>query len=298
MEETDRFDAGELTRPVDPRVRPGRPAWMGALLVALIVCLAVGGWYVWSRRAPPPAPQVAAEAPSAPAVAPQPNLAPPVRHPVEAIAPPAAEEKPLPALAESDASLHDALAPLLGGNAFDALFYPDRIARRFVATVDNLPRQTIAADVRPIRPAPGALAVVGPDDARQIGLDNAQRYAPYVRALTSVDSHQLVGVYVHYYPLLQQAYRELGYPNGYFNDRLVDVIDNLLAAPTLEGPVTLTQPKVLYQFADPALESLSSGQKAMIRMGPDNEAKVKAKLREIRKLISAQKHDAGSAPAR
>ena len=289
MEETERFDAGELTRPVDPRERQGRPAWIGALLVALVICVAVGGWYAWTRRAAPPAPQAAVEPPSAPAVAPQPNLAPPVRHPVEAITPPAAETKPLPALGESDAALHDALAPLVAGNAFDALFYPDRIARRFVATVDNLPRQTISADVRPVRPAPGTLAVIGPDDARQIGLDNAQRYAPYVRALTSVDSHQLVGAYVHFYPLLQQAYRELGYPNGYFNDRLVDVIDNLLAAPTIDGPVTLAQPKVLYQFADPALESLSAGQKTMIRMGPENEAKVKAKLREIRRLIAAQK---------
>jgi hypothetical protein len=289
MEETDRFDAGELTRPVDPRARQGRPAWMGAVLVALVVCLAVGGWYAWTRRAQSPAPQAAIEAPSAPAVAPQPNLVPPVRHPVEAIAPAAEQARPLPALAESDASLHDALAPLLAGNAFDALFYPDRIARRFVATVDNLPRQTIAPDVRPVRPAPGTLAVVGPDDARQIGLDNAQRYAPYVRALTSVDSRQLVGAYVHFYPLFQQAYRELGYPNGYFNDRLVDVIDNLLAAPSIEGPVTLRQPKVLYEFADPALEALSSGQKTMIRMGPENEAKVKARLRELRRLIAAQK---------
>ena len=53
--------------------------------------------------------------------------------------------------------------------------------------------------------------------------------------------------------------------------------------------MTLAQPKVLYQFSDPALESLSAGQKTMIRMGPENEAKVKAKLREIRRLIAAQK---------
>ena len=292
MEETERFDAGELTRPVDPRAGAGpRARWLGALLVAVLVAGAIGAWYVWMRRpSPPPAPPVA-EAPAAPAVAPQPNLGTAaVRHPVEAIEPaPQGTTKPLPTLADSDATLHDALSPLLSGNAFESLFYPDRVVRRIVATVDNLPRQTLSVDVRPVKPAPGTLAVIGPDGARQIGLDNAPRYAPYVRALTSVDSRQLVATYVHLYPLFQQAYRELGYPNGYFNDRLVDVIDNALAAPSIDGAVTLAQPKVLYEYADPTLESLSSGQKVMVRMGPENEAKVKAKLREIRRLIAAQK---------
>ena len=291
MEDIERLDMTD-ERPVDPRAREREGArWLGALLVAALVIGAIVAWYVWMRRSepPPPAPPVAA-APAAPAVAPQPNLAPPVRHPVEAIAPPAAEPaQPLPALAESDPALTDALSALLPGGAFQSLFYPDRVIRRFVATVDNLPRQTLAADLRPVRPAPGAFAVIGPPDSRQIGLDNGSRYDAYVRALSSVDSKHLVAVYVHYYPLLQQAYRELGYPNGYFNDRMVDVIDNLLAAPTVDGPIALTQPKVLYEYADPSLESLSSGQKVMVRLGPQNEAKVKAKLREIRRLLAAQK---------
>jgi hypothetical protein len=291
MEDTERFDAGELTRPVDPRAgERHRARWLGALLVAILVAGAIGAWYLWMRRAaPPPIPPVA-EAPVAPSVAPQPNLGTPaVRHPVEAIEPAAQEApKPLPALADSDVTLHDALSPLLSGNALE-LFYPDRVVRRIVATVDNLPRQTLSVDVRPVKPAPGTLAVIGPDGARQIGLDNATRYAPYVHALTSVDSKQLVATYVRLYPLFQQAYRELGYPNGYFNDRLVDVIDNALAAPSIDGAVTLAQPTVLYEFADPTLESLSAGQKVMVRLGPENEAKVKAKLREIRRLIAAQK---------
>jgi len=51
----------------------------------------------------------------------------------------------------------------------------------------------------------------------------------------------------------------------------------------------LSQPKVLYEYADPSLQSMSAGQKIMVRMGPENEAKVKAKLREVRRLIVAQK---------
>ena len=94
---------------------------------------------------------------------------------------------------------------------------------------------------------------------------------------------------MHYYPLFQQSYRELGYPDGYFNDRLVVVIDHLLATPDLPQPPALTQSKVMYEYADPALESRSAGQKLLLRSGPDNEAAIKAKLREIRAALTSEK---------
>jgi hypothetical protein len=99
--------------------------------------------------------------------------------------------------------------------------------------------------------------------------------------MEQVDTQKLVQAYVRYYPLFQKAYQELGYPNGYFNDRLVEVIDHLLAAPDVPAPIALAQPKVLYEFADPALESRSAGQKILMRMGPVNEARVKAKKATI-----------------
>jgi len=165
----------------------------------------------------------------------------------------------------------------------------DGFVRRFVATVDNMPRTELAADMRPIKPAPGAFATVGPDGNRQIGIDNANRYASYVSVLAALDARAAATVYAKNYPLFQQAYQELGYPGGYFNDRLVDAIDNALATPDVGGAVALTQPKVLYEYADPSLQSLSAGQKALLRMGPDNAAKVKAKLRELRRIIAAQR---------
>jgi hypothetical protein len=103
-------------------------------------------------------------------------------------------------------------------------------------------------------------------------------------------SRALVSRYVEMYPLFQQAYAELGYPNRNFNDRLVEAIDDLLAAPELSAPAELEQPKVLYQFADPELEQRSAGQKVMMRMGADNARRVKAKLREIRReLVSPRR---------
>jgi len=272
--------------PALPPRRAGFPTGMLAfVLVVIAVAIAAGG-YFWKLRhdvpAQPAAPPAVASAP--PSVAPQPDLAPHIEHPIEALAP-AAPSAALPPLGESDAALADALRALLPGSMLD-LFQPDRIARRIVATVDNLPRQTLSPDVRPFRPVPGAFVVSTSDGSHAIAPDNAARYTRYVDALVAVDSRQLVATYARFHPLLQEAYRELGYPSGYFNDRLVVVIDDLLAAPTPSSPVEVVQPKVLYQYADPALDALSAGQKIMVRMGPDNARRVKAKLVEIRGLIA------------
>jgi hypothetical protein len=158
--------------------------------------------------------------------------------------------------------------------------------RRFVATVDNLPRSMVAMRVRALQPVGGPFAVDRDGEEFVIGSANAARYAPYVRALESVDAKQLAGVYLRFYPWFQQAYEELGYPKGYFNDRLVTVIDHLLATPEPKGPVKLVQPKVLYQFADPELEALSAGQKALLRVGPENSRRIKAKLRALRAEVA------------
>jgi len=75
----------------------------------------------------------------------------------------------------------------------------------------------------------------------------------------------------------------------YFNDRLVQVIDNLLATPDVKGPIRLVQPKVFYQYADASLENLSAGQKLLLRMGSANEATIKDKLRQLRADIVQHK---------
>ena len=94
-------------------------------------------------------------------------------------------------------------------------------------------------------------------DSLVIAPDNSARYAPVVALVHAIDTKQLVGS-IRFYPLFQQAYRELGYPDGYFNDRLVAVIDHLIAT-DVKPPIAVV--KVLYQYADPELEALSAGQK-------------------------------------
>jgi hypothetical protein len=105
--------------------------------------------------------------------------------------------------------------------------------------------------------------------------------------LNTLETEQFVKWYTRFYPLIQEAYDALGYKNRYFNDRFIFVIDHLLETPEVIGAVQLARPKVFYEYADPALEALSAGQKTLFRIGPANAAIVKAKLVEIRKGLAA-----------
>jgi len=248
--------------------------WTGLVGIALLAAAGAGYYYFWPQREPVP-PPAAVTKPAVEAPPPLPEK-PAIRHPV-----PAAEvEKPLPALEQSDARIGELVARLVGKKAFDSFVNPKELIRRIVVTVDNLPRQVAPMRMRAITRVPGRYAP---------GPANRLRYAAHVKAFEALDTRALVKGYVKLYPLFQAAYVELGQPDGYFNDRVVEAIDDMLAAPEREGAPVLVQPKVLYLYADPGLEGRSAGQKIMMRLGAEGVAKVKAKLREIRRELTAAK---------
>jgi hypothetical protein len=254
------------------------------VLLALLV-VAIGGiaWYLHQQPdlvAPPPPAPAASAAPAQPAA--------PTHYPIEEAAP-ATPAKPLPALDDSDAAAAEALAAVPGWSSLAELLQLKPLIRRIVATVDNLPRDKVSNRISVLRPAPGSFLTAGQGTELSISPANYPRYTVYARAAQAVDSKALVSAYVHFYPLFQEAYVGLGYPGGYFNDRLVQALDNLLAAPAVGSP-PLLQPNVLYTYADPELESRSAGQKMLMRMGPENEAIVKNKLREIRAEVVSRVH--------
>ena len=274
--------------------------WGLVVLVLVVLAGAGGAWWWQQAQAPvvtpaaPPAvtsaPPVAAAPPALPAS--EPASGP--QNPVEALAPPDAA---LPTLAGSDDPIAQALGDLLGASDIAAFLQMDGLVRRVVATVDNLGREHTPARLWPVNPTPERFAVVGSGPVQTIGLDNAARYGALVRWIESVDMERAVALYARLYPLFQQAYEELGYPGRYFNDRLVAVIDHLLQAPEPASPVAVkltevkgdvpsTRPWVRYEFADPQLQSLSSGQKLMVRVGLENERRLKARLKALRALVA------------
>ncbi|MCW5649865.1 MAG: DUF3014 domain-containing protein [Ramlibacter sp.] len=257
------------------------------ILLAAAVTVAVLGaaWWWWSQMRPAaPAEPVPVAVPVAPPPTPVAS-APPVPEP--------AAEVPEPASPLAANDLEPALTELLGRKGVLSFLQLDGFARRIVATVDNLGRSRAPAAVWPVTPMAGRFTVVEQGTGPVIAPDNGQRYTAFVLFAESVDTARAVDLYLRMYPLLQQAYVDLGYPKQQFNDRLMAVIRLLLATPEaaqpqklvlteVKGPIESLRPWVRYQFADPALESLAAGQKILLRVGPVNERRLKARLAAFR----------------
>jgi hypothetical protein len=249
----------------------------------VVIVAAAGIWYTFTHRAPPPAATIAPSVPP-PAV---PPAEAPILHPVPEDSSSVKNHAPLPSLGDSDAPLLAALGEAAGASTVKDYFVPENVVRRLVVTIDGLARPKLALQKLPVQSTSGEFQAQGDELHATIDTRNYDRYRPMVAVIQGLDMQKVADIYVHFYPLFQDAYQNLGYPNAYFNDRLVAVIDVLLATPQLTTPVELTRPRVMYEFADPALEALPSGQKILIRMGPDNAAAIKTQLKELRAILTA-----------
>lgn len=251
-----------------------------AILAAVVLVIAVViGFYLMQEETPEVKPE------------PPVKVSPPATVvPVEPVKPqpaPVISAPPLPLLKDSDPIMRETLSDLLGGGTLKKFFRSEDIVRHIVVTIDNLPRKTAAARMFPTKPVSGKFLTRGEEERLAIAPKNAARYTPYVRMAELVDTKRLVAIYLRLAPLFQRAYQDLGYPNGSFNDRLITVIDHLLGAPEINGATQLAQPNVMFEYANPSWEAQSAGRKIMMRMGRENEIKIKNKLRDFRNELAS-----------
>ncbi len=270
-----------------------RTIWMVSVLW---LGLLVAGLYAWQHQSAPavptPAPQALAPAPDA---APAVPAASAIRFPIEAGA---SAPRPAPNTgAAAPNNMAEALVDTLGRKAVLEYLNVDAFAQRVAATVDNLPRAHAPARLWPVHPTAGRFATQQIGEVAAIGAENSRRYGVFVKWVDSLDMKVVAGLYRQLYPNFQSAYEALGYPGRYFNDRVVDVIDHLLETPSVDepvavklpdikGPIQPARPWVIVEFADASLESRSTGQKLLLRMGPDHARTLKAKLRQLRSEIT------------
>jgi len=274
------------------------------IILIILVVLGLGTWYLLSvqkdavEEAPAPPPIAVEEAPAPPPVEEEATAEPDVSSPVvaEEAAP---EEPPLPPLADSDPVAVEALSGLVGSEPVQQYVVSEDVIPRLVATLDALSGKQVPASIKAVEGPGGnfqATADEQPDSVirnaagdpiPQYVVDpvNYRRYTPYVEMLEAADTADIVASYQDYRPLFEEAFSQLGYPDGDFDQRLRSLIDELLATPDVSGPVRLIKPEAYYLYADEELESLTAGQKVLLRMGPDNAARVKAKLTEIRDTL-------------
>jgi hypothetical protein len=193
----------------------------------------------------------------------------------------------MPSLHDSDAYFRLGIVEIFG-ESMEQFLANSGIIERIVATVDSLPRAEIPARIRPLTGVTGQFQIGGQDESGEFHMSpgNFSRYEELVDLSETVDLNEAMELYRRFYPLFQSAYVALGYPDGYFNDRLVEVVDHLLSTPKITGPIELVRPHVLYEFSDPELEALSGGQKLLLRIGSEQQEKITHRLEELRAMLT------------
>jgi hypothetical protein len=240
----------------------GRRIWLGALIVALLAVVGFAAWYfLWRRPV------------STPPVAAPPATVEPTAEPVEQ------QSVDLPALAQSDSWLRDVVGQLSAHPQLATWLLHEDLIQRLVAAVVNLADGDSPAGHLPFLRPSEPFAVTS--RTGRLFVDPAA-YRRYDTLATVIDSLHVEGtaqVYRNVEPLLDEAYRNLGYPDGDFDEVAARAVRRLLDTPVIEGAEVAGDSS--YEYVDGRLEGLDEAQKHFLRLGPDNLMKVQNQVRRI-----------------
>jgi hypothetical protein len=181
----------------------------------------------------------------------------------------------------SDGTLRELLKECSPRREFANWLINDEIIRKFVAVVDNIAGGISPASHLEFLAPSGAFKTITKGYNIYIDPNSYKRYNSIARVIESLDAKQLVKIYKEIKPLVNEAYKELGYPDKNFQDTLFQAFSVLLNTPVPKDDVLLVEKVTSFAFSDPGLENLSAAQKHLIRMGRVNAGKIQAKIKEI-----------------
>jgi hypothetical protein len=162
------------------------------------------------------------------------------------------------------------------------------LIRKFVAGVDNIAHGNSPRPQIDFFKPEGDFEVIEESGRYYVDPDSYKRYDPVAEVFASLDTPGSVTLYRKLTPPLQEAYRELGYPDAKFDDVLRSAINELLKVPVVEKKIEVEKKVITYIMVDPQLESLSPAQKHLLRMGPENVQRIQAKLMEMSRALGYQ----------
>ncbi|MGK0501429.1 DUF3014 domain-containing protein [uncultured Alteromonas sp.] len=205
------------------------------------------------------------------------------------------EVPPMPEPVEPDPEPLDVSDPAIKSSLLDIstatddsvnrMIVNEGLLQRFVVSVTNLANDEMAPNHQLLTPPEQTFRVYSQAGKQWIDAASYKRYTPYVNMLESFESEALLGMYDIYKGDIQDKYAEIGDLNKNFNEVVLDAIDQLLDTPEVPVPVEVYTDSVTYKYTDPRLENLNEPQKQLLRTGPDNMRRIKAKLREIKVLL-------------
>ena len=205
------------------------------------------------------------------------------------------EVEPLPESVESDPEPLDTSDPAVKASLIESssadeatvnrMLVNEGLIQRFVVSVTNLANDEMAPNHQLLTPPEQNFRVYSQAGKQWIDAASYKRYTPYVDMLESFDNDALLNIYGIYKGDIQAKFSEIGNPDEDFNQVLLEAIDQLLDTPEVPVPVEVYSDSVAYKYADERLENLNEPQKQLLRTGPDNMRRIKAKLRELKVLV-------------
>jgi len=184
-------------------------------------------------------------------------------------------------LDQSDDPVRKLVAELSSNPTFANWLKNKDLVRKFVAAVDNIANGLSPRPQVEFFSLAGKFKVIERPGLTYLDPATYERYNIVADVLDTVSTAGCAKQYRDFKPLFRQAYRELGYPKEDFDLTLLRAIIEILKTPVVEDPIVLEKKVTTYMMVDPVLEGLSSPQKHMLRMGPENVQLIQAKLREI-----------------
>jgi len=198
----------------------------------------------------------------------------------------------LPKLNESDVWVKDKLPELTWRNELLSLLITEDIIRRFVVFTDNFSQGLLAYDhslfVQPkvkFSVDEQSLNVDGEQNVFKWDNETSKRFDVYVDLLRSVDSTTLVNWYADIKPLIDEAYKELGYEDD-FSYTLQEAINRVLDMELPKSAMDVNRSSVMYKYEDPELEALDDSDKLLLRIGKENLLVIKSVLLEINEKLA------------
>jgi len=198
----------------------------------------------------------------------------------------------LPKLNDSDAVVKTKVSELDGGTRLLAFMVDDELIRKGVRAAHSLSEGWVVKEYRPVSSPNGKYIVTdtGKYDEQQQKIyqtasSNYERYKTHIDVLTNFPPEHAASLYRYFYPLMQQAYEELGLRKGEFHSVMLTALDNTVSAPVFPQDQSLRQPSVMYVYADKSVENLSSLEKLKLRIGAENLEELSAWVRKFRQEI-------------
>ena len=256
-------DPATNSTPTPPPAGPTR-ASRGPLLasVLLIVLLGGAGGYLLLRKPEPP-----------PAERAEPVARADTRGP--------ADTRPEVQLSGTDPRVRELLRGLSNDAEFLRWLSAEDLVRRLVSATSAVAEgQSPRAQLSFLAPT-GGFRATRRTGRTVIAPESYARFDGIARAIASVNTQGVRRVYQELKPLLEAAHAEIAPPGRTLDQVLTQAIGRLTSVAVPTGTVEVIPKSALYAYADPRLEALSSAEKHLLRMGPENMRKVQTKLSEI-----------------